>query len=111
MKKEHMEVLFEDIKGKFDLVLEGNAVLQRQIQEVRHDLNEKFEYSTLLIEGVNRKVDAVEERLTEKIDSVNRKVDAVEERLTEKIDAVAAELAAHRSDTESHGRTAYRVSE
>jgi len=117
MKKEHMEVLLEDIKGKFDLVLEGNAVLQRQIQEARQDLNDKFEYSTFLIQGVNKKVDAVEERLTEKIESVNRKVDAVEASLSakidavdKKVDAVAADLTAHRADTESHEKT-YRVSE
>ena len=40
MKKSHMEVLLEDINGKFDLVLEGHALLHKEIQDVKQDLAE-----------------------------------------------------------------------
>jgi hypothetical protein len=96
MEKAHMEIILEDIKGKFDLVLEGHAVLHKEIQDAKKELNEKIEYNNFLIHGFH--------------DSLNKKIEGVESRLTDKIDAVAADLAAHRADTETH-RTAYRVSE
>jgi hypothetical protein len=93
MKKDHLEIILEDMRGKFDLVLEGHDVLRQEIQGVKHELNEKFEYNTFLIQGLNKKIDDVNESLSKKID------------------AVAADLAEHRADTESHGRGSYRVSE
>jgi len=76
-----MEILLEDIRGKFDLVLEGHDVLRREIQEPRQESNEKHEMTSFLLKAINNK-----------------------------IDAVAADLAAHRADTESH-KKGYRVSE
>jgi hypothetical protein len=81
MKKDHLEILLEDIRGKFDLVLEGHDTFRQEIQGTR-------------------------EELCEKINLVDFKV----ETLNQKIDAVAADLAAHRADTEGH-RTGYRISE
>jgi hypothetical protein len=81
MKKDHLEILLEDIRGKFDLVLEGHDTLCKEIRDSR-------------------------EELCEKINLVDFKVGT----LNQKIDAVAADLAAHRADTEGH-RTGYRISE
>ena len=81
MKKDHLEILLEDIRGKFDLVLEGHDTLRQEIRDSR-------------------------EELCEKINLVDFKVGT----LNQKIDAVAADLAAHRADTEGH-RTGYRISE
>lgn len=143
MEKEHMEIILEDINGKFDLVLEGHDVLRHEIHEVRQDAQEKFEFLSSLIQEVNKKVDKVDKRLSGKIDSADKsliakidavdkrlsgKIDAVDKRLSDKIDvldkrintvdkrlgdkieAVAVDLAAHRADTETHGKR-YRVSE
>ncbi|MBM4333900.1 MAG: hypothetical protein FJ117_22240 [Deltaproteobacteria bacterium] len=143
MEKDHLEILMEDIRGKFDLVLEGHDTLRQEIRDTREELCEKinlvdFKVETLnkKIDGVdanlNRKIDSVEENLNRKIDgvesrlsneiratnqkiesvrdSLDQKIDSVEARLSEKIDAVAADLAAHRADTEGH-RTGYRISE
>ena len=121
MKKDHLEILLEDIRGKFDLVLEGHDTLRKEIQDTRGELCEKinlvdFKVETLnqKIDGVrddlNRKIDGVESRLSNEIRATNQKIDSVEARLSEKIDAVAADLSAHRADTESH-RTGYRISE
>lgn len=49
----------------------------------------------------------IEEIFARHIEQTIREVDA---KLSKKIDAVAADLAAHRADTEGH-RTGYRLSE
>jgi len=88
MQKDNLEILLEDIRGKFDLVLEGHEVLRKEIQDTREELCEKIKF-------LDFKVDAIHDKL-------DRKVDSVEGRLGSKIDAVAADLAAHRRDTEAH---------
>ena len=37
MEKEHLEILLEDIRGKFDLVLEGHDTLRQEIRD-RQDM-------------------------------------------------------------------------
>ena len=136
MEKDHLEILLEDIRGKFDLVLEGHDTLRQEIRGTREELGEKINLVDFKVETLNQKIDGVEERLTQKIDGVEesltqkidgvrdsldrkidgvrgdltQKIDSVEARLSDKIDAVAADLAAHRADTEGH-RTGYQVSE
>jgi Txe/YoeB family toxin of Txe-Axe toxin-antitoxin module len=81
MEKSHLDILLEDIRGKFDLVLEGHSALDKKIDNRFDELDEKIEHNSFVI-GV----------------------------LNQKIDAVAADLAAHRADTEVH-RGVYRVKE
>jgi outer membrane murein-binding lipoprotein Lpp len=81
MEKDHLQILLEDIRSKFDLVLEGHAALDKKIDTRFDELNEKIEHNSF------------------KIDTLNKK-----------IDSVAADLSAHRKDTEAHG-TVYRVKE
>ena len=38
MEKDHLEILLEDIRGKFDLVLEGHDVLRKEIRDTREEL-------------------------------------------------------------------------
>lgn len=92
MEKDHLEILLEDIRSKFELVLEGHAALDKKIDSRFDELNDKMEHNSF------------------KIDTLNKKIEVVDERLGKKIDAVAADLAAHRKDTEAHG-TVYRVKE
>lgn len=81
MEKDHLEILLDDIRGKFDLVLEGHDALRSEIRQLGRKTEERF-------------------------DLVDFKIDT----LNKKIDAVAADLSAHRKDTEAHG-TVYRVKE
>ncbi len=81
MEKDHLEILLEDINGKVDLVLEGHAVLNKKIDDTKEELSEKIELNSSLIQELNKKVDGV-----------------------------AADLSAHRADTESHSAK-YKVSE
>jgi archaellum component FlaC len=103
MKKDHLEILLEDIRGKFDLVLEGHDTLRQEIRDTREELGEKINLVDFKVETLNQKIDGVR-------DSLDRKIESVRESLEQKIDAVAADLSAHRADTESH-RTGYRISE
>jgi len=73
------------------------------IKDLRQDMNEKFELVDFKIDALNTKIDSVHDKL-------NTKIDRVEETLSIKIDNVAADLAAHRADTESHQK-GYKVSD
>lgn len=81
MQKDTLEILLEDIRSKFDLVLEGHEVLRSEIRELGRKTDERFDLVDVKIETLNKK-----------------------------IDAVAADLSAHRADTEAH-HGVYRVKE
>ena len=42
MEKDHLEILLEDIRGKFDLVLEGHDTLCKEIRDTSEELCEKI---------------------------------------------------------------------
>ena len=92
MEKDHLEILLEDIREKFDLVLEGHDALRKDIRDTRTELCEKINLVDF------------------KVEVLDQKIDGVEARLTQKIDAVAADLTAHRRDTEAHP-SLYKVKE
>ena len=95
MKKDHLEILLEDIRGNVKLVLEGHEGLRHDIQDLASETKEHFEVVDLKFEALNNKIDAVDEKLSNRLDKVG-------EKLTNHIDAVAADLKAHRADTEAH---------
>jgi hypothetical protein len=81
MQKDHLEILLEDIRGKFDLVIEGHDALNRKIDTKFDELKEEIGHNSFLIRNLN-----------------------------DKIDGVAADLSAHRADTEAH-HGVYQVKE
>ena len=92
MEKGNLEMILEDINGKFDLLLKGHEGLRSEIRELGRKTDERFDMVDF------------------KIDVLNKKIDGVDEKLSKKIDGVAAELKAHRADTEAH-RGVYVVRE
>ena len=92
MEKEYLEMILENMDSKFDLVLEGQESLRKEMHGVRDDLSAKIDQNTFLIKALNQKIDGVDERLGKKIDGV------------------AADLKSHRADTEVH-RGVYGVRE
>jgi len=84
MKKEHLEVLLEDIRSKVEVIAEGYDLLNRKIDRVAADLGQQ-------------------------IAAVDKKIDRVAADLKKEIKTVASDLAAHRADTEIH--RGYRVAE
>ena len=124
MEKNHLEIILEDMNGKFKLVLEGHQVLRNDISRLHEELSGKIEDNSLAINALNGKVDRINEdlggriealdsRLSARIDnldsSLNARIDKVNDNLGAKIDAVADDLKRHREDTEMHMN--YRVSE
>ena len=103
MEKDHQEVLLEEIREKFDLVLEGHGALHKEIRDTREELCEKINLVDFKVDTLNQKIDGVRGDL-------NQKIDGVRDTLGQKIDAVAADLAAHRRDTEAHP-SVYKVKE
>jgi len=96
MEKDHLEIILENIRGKFDLVLEGHDGLRKEIQDTRQELCEKIKF-------VDFKLDTIHQ-------SLDKKIDDVEHRLSMKLDAVAADLKEHRADTEVHKKV-YKIKE
>jgi len=80
MEPSHLEIPLEDIRSKLDLVLKGHETLHAKIDDVRRESNQKHDLTAFQLKVLNGK-----------------------------IDAVAADLAAHRADTEAH--LGYRVRE
>ena len=103
MDKDNLGILLEDIREKFDLVLEGHSSLHKRIDKAEQNLNDKISLVDFKVGVLHQKIDSVDKKLSEKIDTVDKK-------LSEKIDAVAADLAAHRADTEVHEKR-YKVSD
>jgi hypothetical protein len=103
VEKDNLEILLEDIRGKFELVLEGHTALDKKIDSRFDQLNQKIDLVDFKVGVLNQKIDDVDARLSKKIDDVDA-------RLGQKIDAVAADLKAHREDTEAHPKF-YRVGE
>ncbi|MCK9365457.1 MAG: hypothetical protein M0P74_17885 [Syntrophales bacterium] len=114
MEKDHLEILLEDIRGKFELVLEGHDALHKEIRDTREELCEKINLVDFKVGALNKKIDDVHDKLDKKIDDVHdkldKKIDDVRDELGRKIDTVAADLTAHRRDTEAHSPV-YRVKE
>jgi len=103
MEENQLEILLEDIRGKFDLVLEGHEALRHEIRDARAESNDKHDLTTIQIKALSKKIDDETSKLNKKIDDETGK-------LNRKIDAIAVDLAEHRADTEKH-RTDYKVSE
>jgi hypothetical protein len=98
MEQSHLEILLEDIRSKFELVLEGHSVLNNKIDAFRAESNEKHDQTAFQIKILNNKIDAVREESNEKHDQT-----------ATLLKAVAADLSAHRADTEAH--SLYQVRE
>ena len=67
----------------------------------------------IMSEDFQHKLDIVvegQQMLSEKIDRLEVRVDVVEVNLSRRLDAVAADISAHRADTEAH-HGVYRVKE
>lgn len=141
MDQDHLEIILEDIRGKFELVLEGHDSLRREMCDMGEVLNRKIEHLTsvtdLLAKGQDElrtevnglragqddlraevnEFRAGQEDLRADVndlragqEDLRKELRATRLELTGKIDAVAADLAAHRADTEAH-HGVYRVRE
>ncbi len=102
--KKHIGVMSEEFQRK----------IEQQTGIISEDFQRKIEHQTGIIsEDFQHKLDIVVEghqMLSEKIDRVESSLGGRLDRVEKKVDAVAADLSAHRKDTEAHGPV-YRVKE
>ena len=114
MEQDHLVVILERMESKLELVVEGHSPMRSEIQALAEKTDERFDLVDFKISTLNHKIGDFEQRLNQEIDDVevqlNQKIDPVEQQLGRKIDTVAANLQAHRHDTEAH-RHGYRVGE
>jgi outer membrane murein-binding lipoprotein Lpp len=107
MVQDNLEILLEDIRGKFDLVLEGHEVLRKEIRDTRHELCEKIESVDFKVEALNHKVDAVAVETNGNTTAIRDLAAETRDNtvairdLSAKLDGVAPDLSAHRADTEA----------
>ena len=95
-KIEHQTgIISEDFQRKLDIVIAGNQMLSDKIDRVETNLGGRLDRVETKLVHVESRLDGVESKLV---------------RVENKVDAVAADLAAHRKDSEAHGPV-YRVKE
>jgi uncharacterized coiled-coil DUF342 family protein len=101
MEQRYMEILFEEMRSRFDLVLEGHAALHAKIDDYRRESNERHELTGFLLKTLSGEVKQLRTDVNELRVDVNQ--------LRTDVNAIRSDLTAHRADTERH--SGYRVSE
>ncbi len=133
MDKEHFEILLEDIQSKFELMMEGQENLRKElsceIRKHREETQEKFDMIAFMIEGLQKKDSEFERRfdgIDQRFDGIDQRFDAVDQRfdgidqqlasmnerfdrLEHKVDTLADDFAKHHANTEIHA--GYTVNE
>lgn len=129
MKKEHFEILLEDMRSNFELVLEGHASLNAKMDGMRQEFEERFDRNDFemkvmkekivsldhKVTGLDQKVDDLDLKITnldQKVDGLDCKVINLDKKvnghdhkfdsLDRKLTDIADSLAGHRADTEAH---------
>ena len=86
LKKEHFEILLEDMNKKFELVLEGHDVLNKKIEDTAAEAREREEQLAFLINTLNGKVDHLAVELRQEIGGVLTELHETRQELGAKID-------------------------
>jgi len=103
MEQKYMEILLEEMRGQFSLVLEGHAALHARIDDVRRELVDRMDLTDFKVQiltdevkGLKVDVAVLKEDVAElKVDVAFLKVDVAD---------LKENLTAHRADTEAHPR-------
>lgn len=88
MQKEHLEILLESIDSKFQVTLEAFQSLNQKIDTKVDELRAELKQDIAVVDS--------------KVMGLSKRLDLVEERLSNEIAEVRADLAAHRNNTELH---------
>lgn len=103
LRKEHLEVLLEDINGKMKLLIEGHQALTERIDRLEEGFNQKLDERTAEIRGeilgvrkeLKEDIEGVREELKEDIKGVREELGQKIETLDEKISKVLERLDQH----------------
>jgi hypothetical protein len=88
MQKDHLEILLESIDSKFQITLEAFQTLNQKIDTKVDELRVELKHDIAVVDS--------------KVMGLSKRLDAVEERLSNEIADVRNDLAAHRNNTELH---------
>ena len=122
-KKEHLEILAEDIQSKFDLVLEGHAGINRRLDELTESVRDERQERVLFQKALSNQIREVDQRLGNQIREVDQrlgnqireadqrlgaKIESGDQRLEAKIDGVEQRLGDRISQVETNLRLEIR---
>jgi len=88
MQKDHLEILLESIDSKFQITLEAFQTLNQKIDTKVDELRVELKHDIAVVDS--------------KVMGLSKRLDAVEERLSNEIAEARTDLAAHRNCTELH---------
>jgi uncharacterized protein YdcH (DUF465 family) len=84
-RQHRLEVILEDMNGKFDLLLEGHATLDRKIDRVHGEASENHRETMAMVKTVHdtldAKIDSVGDELKGEMGELKREVRAVGEKV------------------------------
>jgi len=90
-ERSHLEVILEDINGKFDLVLEGHVTLEHMIHEHRAETRQDKREIQALIQtshdSLDEKIEGVRTELKEDIQGVRTELRETRDELKEEMAA------------------------
>jgi len=94
-ERSHLEVILEDINGKFDLVLEGHVTLEHMIHEHRAEARQdKWELQSL-IQTSHDSLDAKINKVSAELKETRVELKETRDELTAGIEAVGAKVDGH----------------
>jgi len=88
MQKDHLEILLESIDSKFQITMEAFQALNQKIDTKVDELRIELKQDIAVVDS--------------KVMGLSKRLDAVEERLSNEISDVRNDLAAHHNNTELH---------
>jgi len=94
-EKSNLEVILEDINGKFDLVLEGHATLEHMIHEHRAETRQDKREIQALIQISHDSLDAKINKVSTELKETREEIQAVDRRLTIEVRAVGQKVEGH----------------
>lgn len=77
LKKEHFEVLLEEIRSDVKLALEGHQGLNRKLDEVKSELGEQIDVVRIGLQGVKTDLQGVKADLRNVERNLGKKIDDV----------------------------------
>ncbi|HBG05622.1 MAG TPA: hypothetical protein DDY22_08740 [Geobacter sp.] len=113
-KLEQVNARFDQVDARFDQVDARFEQVDAKFEQFKADVIYEFDHRLTLHNEIHHKGIAViaegHQMLSEKLERVEVRIDHLESELSKKIDRIAADVAAHRADTEAH-HGIYRVKE
>lgn len=85
LKKQHFEILLEDIKGKISQIVEGHSAIRIEMGKMENRLKGEICIVNLAVNALGKRIDSAEDSIGKRIDSVENRLGGIEEK-ADKID-------------------------